>query len=221
MTYPAPPWKLYGWVGLLVDWLPLERAKEALLPTGFLKTPWLSRRAKAKSVNQAVYKSRFSGTLGGHYVASYQSKEGVSFTEPFHEFGFLSCLAKFGNETGLHLARMAVDHPLALEGGKEVWGINKIPAVFEEIAPYGLQALSAENKLDVAVIFKKRIPLGRWSYPFTFINRAQGQPIKYQVTLKGKVSLCSVERKGFHHNGRLFPLLFEDCWITIDAPVEI
>lgn len=204
MSYPSPPWKLYGWAGLLVDWLPLERAKEALLPLGFVKTP-----------------CGCGGTLGGHYIASYQPKEGVTIPEPFHEFGYLSCLARLGTEKGLHLARMAVDHPQAIEGGREVWGLNKFEARFEEIAPYGLHAISEEQKVDVSVIFKKRIPLGPWTFSRTFVNRVEGRPVKYQVTLKGLVYFCTVERKGFHHNGRLFPLLFDHCTVTIEAPIPI
>ena len=204
MSYPPPPWKLYGWAGLLADWLPMERAKEALLPLGFVKTPYL-----------------LGNTLGGHYIASYHPQEGTTLPESFHEFGFLSCLAKLGNESGLHLARMAVDHPQAIEGGREVWGLNKFEAHFEEIAPYGLRAVSGEEKLDVSVIFKKRIPLGPWTFSQTFVNRVEGKPMKYRVTLKGWVYFCTVERKGFHHNGRLFPLLFDRCAVTIEAPTPI
>lgn len=204
MSYPTPPWKLYGWAGLLADWLPMERAKEALLPLGFVKTPYF-----------------LGGTLGGHYIASYQAAEGSTLPEPFHEFGFLSCLAKLGDETGLHLARMAVDHPAALEGGREVWGLNKFEARFEEIAPFGLHAVNEEQKIDVSVIFRKRLPLGPLSFTRTFINRVEGKPVKYRVTLKGLAYFCSVERKGFHHNGRLIPLLFDRCKVTIEAPVPI
>ncbi len=204
MSYPAPPWKLYGWAGLLADWLPMERAKEALLPLGFVKTPYF-----------------LGGTLGGHYIASYHPKEGASIPEPFHEFGFLSCLAKLGNEKGLHLARMAVDHPQAIDGGRDLWGLNKFEARFEEIAPYGLHAIAHEQKVDVSVVFRKRIPLGPWKLSRIFVNRVGGKPVKYRVTLKGLVYFCSVERKGFHHNGRLFPLLFDKCTVTIEAPTSI
>lgn len=204
MSFPAPPWVLYGWVGLLVDWLALDRAKEALLPEGF--------RKKGGPMN---------GTLGGHYVAAYTPRADSSLDFPFHEFGFLSSQCVYGNEKGLHLSRMAVDHPTALEGGRDVWGINKFTAAFEQAGPFGLKASSPENRLDVSVTFHKRLPLGWWKITFPFLNRCQGAPIRFAVTLKGFAFLCTVSRKGFHHNGRLIPLLFPNCRILIHPPESI
>ena len=100
-------------------------------------------------------------------------------------------------------------------------GPQQVRGPFEEIAPYGLHAVSEEQKIDVSVIFKKRIPLGPWTFSRTFVNRVEGKALKYQVTLKGLVYFCTVERKGFHHNGRLFPLLFDRCTVTIEAPTPI
>lgn len=204
MSFPRPPWVLYGWVGLLVDWIALDRAKEALLPEGFRKAG-----------------GRMNGTLGGHYVAGYSPRPDSSITVPFHEFGFLSSQCVYGNEKGLHLARMAVDHPTALEGGKDLWGINKFSATIEQVGKYGLKAVSPENKVDVSVVFHRRIPLGWWKITFPFLNRCHGAPIRFAVSLQGFVYFCSVDRRGFHHNGRLIPLLFPNCRILIHPPTPI
>jgi hypothetical protein len=33
--------------------------------------------------------------------------------------------------------------------------------------------------------------------------------------------LCRTERKKIFHEGRLIPLLFDRCWITMEAPEEV
>lgn len=201
MSITPPPWKLYGWAGLLVDWIAFERVKEALLPEGFSKASFFR-----------------ADTLAGHYFGSYRPADDSTFREPFHEFGFIPAIARCGKAQGYALARMAVDHPGAIEGGQQHWGIEKVPGEFKETGDYGMSVVSEGGRLNISVEFRKRFSLGYWNKAFTFINRRHGQVIQYQVRYHGQLYFCKAVTNHIHHNGRVFPLLFDNCTITIEAP---
>jgi hypothetical protein len=204
MTPPGPPWRLYGWAGLLVDWIGFDQVRDSLLPQGFLEASFFR-----------------SDTLSGHYFGCYRPAQDATFREGFHEFGYITCIAKWQEETGFHLARMAVDHAGALEGGRDYWGIDKVPGEFERTGDYGLHVVSDGGRLDVSVSFRKWISLGYWEAPFHFINRVPRGVLKYRVVYNGELFYCKAEKHRIHPRGRVLPLLFDRCWVTIEAPVLI
>lgn len=201
MKTPGPPWRLDGWAGLLIDWISYRKVKDQLVPKG-------------------IGKRRFIGfnTLSGHYFGCYRPTETTTFSEPFHEFGYIPCLASHGTARGYVLSRMAVDLSQALEGGRTHWGIHKVEGTFEEFGEYGLRVSGDQGHLNVSVEFKKLFSLGYWETPFHFLNRVGDRFFQYRVTYHGELFFCRAPRKGLTPNGWVFPLLFDRCRITIDPP---
>jgi hypothetical protein len=195
---------MYGWAGLLVDWIDFEKVRMELVPNEFHLAKVLQ-----------------SDTLSGHYLGSYVPVEGGTFERPFHEFGRIVCNAEFQDEKGFWLGRMAVDHPLAQEGGKTYWGVDKIPGAFEDFGDYGQHVRADDGRLQVSLQFKKLFSLGYWNTPFSFFTRKGTKVLRFQIAYHGELFLCRSERKKIFHEGRLIPLLFDRCWITMEAPEEV
>lgn len=203
-SFPAPPWTLYGWAGLLVDWIDFSQVPEKLLPPGFQYAPFYR-----------------SDTLSGHYFGSYTPTWDSSFKQPFHEFGFITALAQSGGAQGFHLAGMGVDHPGALEGGQRFWGLQKSIAEFTRTGEYGLAVKMTGRVYAVTVEFKKWISLGFWKVPFSFLVRQGHQVLQFTVTYHGEAFYCRAKTQGLTAKGWRFPILFDRCWITIEAPVVV
>lgn len=204
MTLPRPPWILYGWAGLLVDWIGFEKVQMDLVPKEF-------HLAKVLQAD----------TLSGHYLGSYTPVEGGTFERPFHEFGRIICSAEFQDQKGFWLGKMAVDHPLALEGGQSFWGVDKTSGEFEEFGEYGFHICAEDGRLQVSLQFKKLISLGYWKTPFSFFTRRGTTILAFKIHYHGELFLCRTERKKLFHEGRLIPLLFDRCLITMEAPHEV
>lgn len=200
MNLPPPPWRLYGWAGLLIDWIDFKDIKRHLLPDLF--TP-------AKLFRD--------DTLSGHYFGCYTPVEGATFQKPFHEFGYITCMARLGRSRGFHVARMAVDHPGALLGGQRFWGVTKTEGRFEEGEGRSLRVLAEGGRVRPTVIFEKRFSLGYWEKPFQFLSLLQGRPIRYRITYHGELFYCRVKKERIWTAGKVIPLLFDSCWITLEG----
>lgn len=201
MNPTAPPWKLYGWAGLLIDWIYLKDLKRHL-------------------VHEHLSPARFLGqnTLSGHYFGCYSPVEGTTFQKPFHEFGYIACEASYEEQRGFHLARMAVDHPGALAGGKKYWGIEKVEGSFEEGEGYALRINTAGGRVRPTVIFEKRFSMGYWERDFSFLSFLKDRPIRFRITYYGELFYCRIRKDRLWNEGRVIPLLFDDCWITMHPP---
>ncbi|NUN97285.1 MAG: hypothetical protein HUU16_14050 [Candidatus Omnitrophica bacterium] len=202
MRPPEPPWLLYGWAGLLIDWISYKKIKDQLVPKGLTKRRFLG-----------------FNTLSGHYFGCYRPIETTTFSKPFHEFGYIPCIAGHGRSKGYVLSRMAVDFEDALEGGRRHWRILKVEGSFEEFGEYGLRVSGDQGRLKVSVEFKKLFSLGYWETPFCFLNRVGEAVYRYNVTYHGELFFCRAPRQGLNPNGWVFPLLFDRCWITLHAPI--
>jgi len=202
MKLPAPPWKLYGWAGLLIDWIDFKDIKRHL---------FTDRLKPAKVLRD--------DTFSGHYFGCYTPVEGSTFQKPFHEFGYIACEARYEDVKGFYVARMAVDHPGALVGGKQYWGVEKVEGKFVEGEGRALRVNTAGGRVRPTVIFEKRISLGYWERRFSFLSFLKERPIQFHITYEGELFYCRVKKERIWNQGRVIPLLFDNCWITME-PAE-
>lgn len=201
MRIPGPPWRHYGWVGLLIDWIDFEEVREPLVPDEFEPLSFLR-----------------SDTLSGHYLGSYTPTAGCTFDRPFHEFGYFPCRAEYEDLKGFCQSRFAVDHPQALEGSEDYWGLQRIPGEFEKQGDFGLQVNADDGRLQVTIEFRKLVSLGYWNRSFTSLVKAGNGIFSFRTNLYGELFLCRTKRKRFAHRGTLIPFLFDRCWVTIEKP---
>jgi len=196
----APPWKHYGWVGFLIDWIDLEDAKTAGLPDGFELASFFR-----------------SDTLSCHTFASFQPGAGTTFKEPFHEFSYLPCLTSGDFGRGFVMSKLATDNPSVLEGEKSVFGIDSVPATFKAEGDYGL-SIRPEGALEkISVKFRKWNSLGYWRKTISFVAGGGEFPSCFQATYHGELYYCRVDRSGLGYSGRLIPLLLDRCWVTLET----
>jgi hypothetical protein len=201
MRVPRPPWRHYGWVGLLVDWIDFEEVKRQLVPDDFEIASFLR-----------------SDTLSGHYLGSYTPTTGCTFDRPFHEFGYFACKAEYHDSKGYLPSKIAMDHPEALEGSQDYWGLRKIPGEFEEQGDYGFQVNADDGRLQVSLEFKKLVSLGYWNRSFDSLVKTRNGVLRFKTAFYGELFLCRTKRKRLGHRGTLIPLLFDRCWVTVEKP---
>ena len=201
MNLPPPPWKLYGWAGLLIDWIDAEKLNKPLFHE------FLSPRKRLGN-----------HLVSGHYFGSYRPANGTTFQKPFHEFGYITSEATFEDTEGFYVTRMAVDHPAAMLGGKKFWGVEKVSGKFEEGEGYALRVNTAGGRVRPTIIFERRLSLGFWEKDFSFLSFLNKRPIHFRITYYGEVFYCGVRKKRIWNEGRVIPLLFDNCWITMHPP---
>lgn len=108
-TPPSPPWTLRGDGLLVLRWLPLREAQRHL-PPGVRLIPLLPGRT-------------LSAVLCAHYADGS--------TLQYNELIFAPGLARARGRLGWWISRIWVDDPLALDGGRQIWGLPKQLARFE------------------------------------------------------------------------------------------
>jgi acetoacetate decarboxylase len=66
-------------------------------------------------------------TLGGLYLASYGARSSLQY----HELIAVPALVRRGVRIGVWISHIYVDDAGSLAGGREIWGLPKLPARFE------------------------------------------------------------------------------------------
>jgi acetoacetate decarboxylase len=108
MTYPSAPWTLKGSAVHTVQLVDRVQAR-AFVPSGLDMVSVLPGK-----------------TVGVVYLASY----GPESVLPYHELIVVPALARYGMHVGGWISHIYVDHPDALAGGREIWGLPKELAQF-------------------------------------------------------------------------------------------
>jgi acetoacetate decarboxylase len=120
MTYPSAPWTLQG---SAVHTVPLVDRVQA--------------RAFVPSALDVV--SVLPGqTVGVVYLAAYGPESAL----PYHELIVAPALTRYRTHVGCWISYIYVDHPEALAGGREIWGLPK------ELAPFTWQT-GEQNQVSV------------------------------------------------------------------------
>jgi len=172
--YPPPPWRCAG-RGLIV----------------FRAIPVAQMQAPPHCVMQKILPGR---TLGGYYIAQYQSPLAPGEPEVWHEWGCIDCCARYSNVRGLHINAMAVDSPAAYKGGREIWGLNKSMGKIEFIVK-GQRGDAALNLNDQKISLRWRefgfhFPFRRVLNYLTFIH---GAVHVYAAAFCARCRLCRVD----------------------------
>ncbi len=204
MKIPPPPWRLYGWAGLLIDWIDIKDLKRHLFD---------NRLQPAKLLRD--------DTLSGHYFGCYTPVDGTTFQKPFHEFGYIACEARYEGTKGFYVSRMAVDHPGARIGGKKYWGVEKVEGSFEEGEGHSLRIQTAGGRVRPTILFEKRTSFGYWEKKFSFLSFLNDRPVRFHITYHGELFTCRVKKDRIWNEGRVIPLLFDNCWITMEPPAYL
>jgi acetoacetate decarboxylase len=108
MTYPSAPWRLRGHAVHTLRLVDRMQAR-AFVPSGLDVISALPGR-----------------TLGGVYLAAY----GPGSALPYHELIVVAALVRDGAHVGGWISHIYADHPDAMAGGREIWGLPKALARF-------------------------------------------------------------------------------------------
>ena len=113
--YPPAPWRLKG--GAVAHWqlLPTQRVRH-LVPPGLSLVSVAPGR-----------------TLGGLYLASY----GAGSTLRYHELIVIAALVRQGGRLGGWISHIYVDDPQSQAGGRNIWGLPKVHAQFDQTSDGG------------------------------------------------------------------------------------
>lgn len=108
MTYPPPPWHLYGNALQSFHLIDLEIAK-ILVPPDLEVVSVLPGK-----------------TLGGLYLSVY----GANSTLSYHELIVVAALVRFQGIIGSWISHIYVDNHDSVQGGRNIWGLPKEMADF-------------------------------------------------------------------------------------------
>lgn len=141
---PPPPWTLRGDGLLVLRWLPLREAQRHVPPEVRLVSLLPGRT--------------LSAVFCGHY------DDGS--TLHYNELIFAPGLARARGRIGWWISRIWVDHPLALEGGRETWGLPKQYARFEwEPERRAVKAFSPGDAQPFLTLSSHGSPARRGGFP--------------------------------------------------------
>lgn len=170
MSYPPAPWTLKGYALQTLQMLEIDSIR-SLIPPPF-----------------QIISVGFGKTIGGVYLASYESGS----TLEYHELIVTPALVSYGNQWGSWISHIYVDHLDSVAGGREIWGLPKELATFEW-----------ENRNSVTVyqgsklLYSFNYHPGNWSLPLSLSFSGFGilgsDVLKFQTNLKSNLSLINSE----------------------------
>lgn len=172
MSYLPPPWTLKGYGLQILQIMEIDSVR-ALIPSEF----------KIISVG-------FGKTIGGVYLASYESGS----TLEYHELIVSPALVSYGNQWGGWISHIYVDHPDSVAGGREIWGLPKELATFEWENGNTIKVYQG-SKLLYSLNYQPK----KWSLPLSLTLPSFGilssNVLKFQATFKSNLSLINSQFK--------------------------
>lgn len=172
MSYLPPPWTLKGYGLQILQIMEIDSVR-ALIPSEF----------KIISVG-------FGKTIGGVYLASYESGS----TLEYHELIVSPALVSYGNQWGGWISHIYVDHPDSVAGGREIWGLPKELATFEWENGNTIKVYQG-SKLLYSLNYQPK----NWSLPLSLTLPSFGilssNVLKFQATFKSNLSLINSQFK--------------------------
>lgn len=208
IAYPPAPWSIHGH-GLIVFSYPSKFTANQELPLGF-----------------ACQSLLWGRTLAGYYLAEYDTPLDDRETSSWSEWGNIKGLIRFPQGNGFWIDSMAVDSKSALDGGKEIWGLNKFPGLIEWQTQnrQGKAHLTVpEGKIELA--WKEWGPSLNMNPIFWFVTRNDGRFARYSVEMNAmfRISRVDIKRRDLPAFASLCPknywaIRFTDAEIRISAP---
>ncbi len=172
MSYLPPPWTLKGYGLQILQIMEIDSVR-ALIPSEF----------KIISVG-------FGKTIGGVYLASYESGS----TLEYHELIVSPALVSYGNQSGGWISHIYVDHPDSVAGGREIWGLPKELATFEWENGNTIKVYQG-SKLLYSLNYQPK----KWSLPLSLTLPSFGildsDILRFQANFKSNLSLINSQFK--------------------------
>lgn len=172
MSYLPPPWTLKGYGLQILQIMEIDSVR-ALIPSEF----------KIISVG-------FGKTIGGVYLASYESGS----TLEYHELIVSPALVSYGNQWGGWISHIYVDHPDSVAGGREIWGLPKELATFEWENGNTIKVYQG-SKLLYSLNYQPK----KWSLPLSLTLPSFGildsDILRFQANFKSNLSLINSQFK--------------------------
>jgi acetoacetate decarboxylase len=142
MTYPSAPWTLQGHAVHTLQLVDRVQAR-AFVPSDLDIISVLPGQ-----------------TLGVVYLASYGPESAL----PYHELIVVPALTRSGIHLGFWISHIYVDHPDALAGGREIWGLPKELAQFTWLTGEQRQVMVRQDDRVVCTLHDGR-PRRFWRLP--------------------------------------------------------
>ena len=196
MTYPAPPWLLKGFG---FQTFQLSDVKEARLhiPKIFNIISILPGK-----------------TPSGIYVAKYEQGS-LSYSELI----FIRGLVRFKSKIGFWCSPLFVDHPLSVQGGREIWHLPKQLADFHWKNREQVSINLTESIINIHFYKKSKIgiPLS-FSVPLLTENPAKIFFSKMKISAKMKLCRTNIILSDEKAASSLFSCYYEDLTVMAKAP---
>ena len=140
-SYPPPPWYLQGYGFLTIQLLDIDKIS-SYIPVALDIVPILPGK-----------------TLGGLYVATYQSES----TLLYNELIVMSAIVRHKTQIGAWISHIYVDHPGSVAGGRDIWGLPKEMAQFDWEGDRSIVHIRQDGKL--LCVLKRQWLLPGWTQP--------------------------------------------------------